>query len=52
MNIIKTMDLIYLEYLNSFLTIERFAEHYGLTKDEALKLVTLAKEVRERDINK
>lgn len=50
MNIISTIDKIYLEYLNSFLTIERFAEHYNLTESEALRLITLSKEIRERDI--
>ena len=50
MNIISIIDKIYLEYLNSFLTIERFAEHYNLTESEALRLITLSKEIRERDI--
>lgn len=33
---------IYLDYVNNYLTIERYAEHNGLTFCEAEKLIELA----------
>ena len=51
MNLIKeSAEKIYLEYLNSFLTIERFAEHYGISTDNAEKLIRVCKDIREEEI--
>lgn len=33
----------YLDYINNYLTIEKFAEHRGLTTEEGQLLYTLAK---------
>ena len=30
---------IYLDWVNNFLTIPAFAAHYGMTNDQALKLI-------------
>lgn len=35
----------YLDYLNNYLSITTYAEHNGLTQDQALKLIDLAREV-------
>ena len=35
----------YLDYINNYLTIERYAEHNGLTRSEALDLMHLAQKV-------
>jgi len=29
----------YLDYINNFLTVSGFAEHYGMTENEALTLI-------------
>lgn len=51
MNLIKeSAEKIYLEYLNSFLTIERFAEHYGISTGNAEKLIRACKDIREEEI--
>lgn len=51
MNLItESAEKIYLEYLNSFLTIERFAEHYGISTDNAEKLIRVCKDIREEEI--
>ena len=34
---------MYFDYVNNYLTIEKFAEHRGLYVDEALILIALAK---------
>jgi hypothetical protein len=38
---------VYLEYLNSFLTIGGFAEYYGLYDSEAELLINLARQCFE-----
>lgn len=48
MNLItESAEKIYLEYLNSFLTIERFAEYYGISIENAEKLIRVCKDIRE-----
>jgi len=34
---------IYLDWLNNYVSVARFAEHYGLYEDEAAMLIKLAK---------
>ena len=34
-----------MDYVNDYLTVETFAEHNGLTDDEAKELLALAKKV-------
>lgn len=36
---------IYLDWRNNYLTIDRFAEHNGLTVNEAQSLINLSREV-------
>lgn len=38
---------IYLEWVNNFLTVERFAEYYSLTIDEAEELIKTGREAHE-----
>jgi hypothetical protein len=37
----------YLDYVNNYLTIERYAEHNELTVDQATTLVSLGKQLHE-----
>lgn len=39
---------LYLDYVNNFTTTSRFANHYGLTNDEAFDLITLGRSIHER----
>lgn len=39
----EQLKLVYLDYFNNFLTIETYAEHYGLTYEEAYSLLAVAK---------
>ena len=36
---------IYLDYCNNYLTIEKFADHNGLTESQAEKLIEIARDV-------
>ncbi len=40
--------VIYLDYLNNFLTVEKFASHYNITIDEANKLIEEGKIIHEK----
>lgn len=36
---IVNAETAYLDYVNNFLTVEKFAEHYGISEKEALNLI-------------
>lgn len=40
----------YLDYCNNYLTVEKFAEDYGISQDQALALIAIGKEIHERDV--
>lgn len=44
----ETIQEAYLEYVNDYLTITTFAEHKGLTYDEAEALIRLGRKLHER----
>ena len=44
----ETIQDSYLEYVNDYLTISTFAEHKGLTWDEANELIRLGRKIHER----
>jgi hypothetical protein len=42
---------LYLDWVNNFLTIERFAEYYGLDEDDARDLLALSKKCHEQRVD-
>jgi len=44
----ETIQDAYLEYVNDYLTITTYAEHKGLTWDEANDLIRLGRKLHER----
>lgn len=42
---------LYLDWVNNFLTIEVFAEYYGLDDDDARDLLKLAKKSHEQRVD-
>jgi hypothetical protein len=44
----ETIQESYLDYVNDYLTITTFAEHKGLTYDEAEALIRLGRQLHER----
>lgn len=45
-----TLIATYLDYVNNYLTIEKFAEHNLLTIEQAKSLIALGKQVFNTDI--
>lgn len=43
----ETLVKWYLEYVNDFITVERFAEYHGITQDQALVVIQLGKTLNE-----
>ena len=41
----EDFERVYLDWVNNFLSIERYAEHYGLYPKEAEALIDLARRV-------
>ena len=39
------LKAIYLDYINNYLTVDKYAEHNGLTAMQSCRLLDLAKEV-------
>jgi len=39
----------YLDWLNNFLTVDGYAEHYGLTESQALQRIRIGKTVHNRN---
>lgn len=48
MTLKETLQEAYLDWVNNFLTDEKFAEHYGLTHEEALAVIRLGHNIHER----
>ena len=46
----KLADL-YLDWVNNFLTIEKFSEYYGLDEEDAKQLLVLAKKCHEQRVD-
>lgn len=41
-------EAFYLEYVNNFITIERIAEHYGITEGHAIMLIDAGRTVNHK----
>ena len=48
MTLKETIQDTYLDYVNNYLTITTFAEHKGLTYDEAEDLIRMGRKLHER----
>lgn len=38
----ESLSKLYLSWVNDYLTVSKFAEHHGLTENEALLLISVA----------
>lgn len=41
----EILDWVYRDWVNQYLTVECFAEHNGLTTEQAQRLIALAREI-------
>lgn len=46
-----TLADLYLDWVNNFLTIEKFSEYYGLDEKDAKQLLVLAKKCHEQRVD-
>ena len=46
-----TLADLYLDWVNNFLTIEKFSEYYGLDEEDAKQLLVLAKKCHEQRVD-
>lgn len=46
----KALIDFYLDYINDFLTTERMAEYYGITKTECTRLIIMGKKYHEEKV--
>ena len=47
----ETLADLYLDWVNNFLTIEKFSEYYGLDEEDAKQLLVLAKKCHEQRVD-
>jgi len=47
----KTLQTMFLDYFNDFLSIAGFAEYYGISETKALRVIKLGKQIHERQFN-
>ena len=45
----EDFERVYLDWVNNFVSVDGYAEHYGLHRDEALDLIKLAWTVCDRE---
>ena len=43
----NALAMVWREFLNDYLSVDKFAEHKGLTHDEALMLLSVAQSAHE-----
>ena len=46
-----TLADLYLDWVNNFLTIEKFSEYYGLDEEDAKTLLQIAKKSHEQRVD-
>lgn len=51
MNIKNILQTLYLDYLNNFISVSGFAEHYGLTTEQAEQVLGLGRAIHNERTN-
>lgn len=49
MTLKQTLIIFYLDYVNHYLTVEKLAEHYGMSIETTTKLIEVGKSLNEND---
>ena len=47
MNYKETTEMVYLDYINNFLTVAKFAEHYGISEIFADQVITEGRRINK-----
>ncbi len=45
----KKFESMYLDYFNNFLTVTTFAEWYGITEDQARRIIHIGRSLNQRN---
>ena len=45
-----TVESMYLDYFNNFLTMEAFANYYGISKEEAEFVIQIGRKINNREL--
>lgn len=46
----KKYEKMYLDYVNNFLTVEKFAEHYNMTVERAKEIINIGRNFHENNL--
>ena len=44
----KTVETMYLDYFNNFLSVSCFAQYYGITETQAERVINLGRKINHR----
>ena len=42
------LETLYLDWFNNFLTVDRFAEYYGMTAEKANRVINIGRKLNHR----
>ena len=47
---LEQLELLYLDYFNNFLSVEKFAEFYGMSEDKAIILIDMGRVINHKGL--
>ena len=49
-NALKELELFYLDWFNNYLSVEKFAEFYGITENKAVTLIDMGRMINHKGL--
>ena len=49
-NALKELELFYLDWFNNYLSVEKFAEFYGMSEDKAIILIDMGRVINHKGL--
>ena len=49
-NALKELELFYLDWFNNYLSVEKFAEFYGITENKAVTLIDMGRVINNKGL--
>ena len=47
---LEQLELLYLDWFNNFLSVEKFAEFYGMSEDKAIILIDMGRVINHKGL--
>ena len=47
---LKKLELFYLDFFNNYLSVEKFAEFYGITENKAVTLIDMGRVINNKGL--